>query len=311
MNKMRYLKSFICYFATTLLIFAASSCKKDLEVLTPDFNVVAEKTTVTAGEPVLFNITGGADIITFYSGEPGSEYQYRNRVSVEGTPQLQFESIRKYGDPPAGPDTTLKVLISTDYTNELTEEGVKSATWINISDRADLSIGPATVQEYTPSGVIDLTEFYTPDVPIYLAFKFHGFESPVHSQRGWTIMNLFIDNKIEDGSLVSIADLGSLEWGALNLEGARTWSFNSSRLTIWGGSKNTPDNIDWLISMPIILDRVERDRGINIKNSPISKISEYEYTFDTPGTYAVTFEAINANRWDKNTTVKEIIITVQ
>lgn len=78
---MKYSKYIIILFSTVIF----SSCQKN-EVLAPKFDVSTEipfwsgKYSVKVNIPVKFLIDGNADFITFYSGELGKEYQYRDRV---------------------------------------------------------------------------------------------------------------------------------------------------------------------------------------------------------------------------------------
>ena len=80
---MKYLKYIIILISTNAILL--SSCQKS-EVLTPKFDVATEipfwsgKHAIKVNIPVKFLIDGNVDFITFYSGELGKEYQYRDRV---------------------------------------------------------------------------------------------------------------------------------------------------------------------------------------------------------------------------------------
>jgi|DEB19_MinimDraft_2_1074335.scaffolds.fasta_scaffold98388_1 hypothetical protein len=75
---------------TTYLIiigaFLLGSCQKE-EVNTPKFDVASEipfwsgNHSAKVNAEVKFLIDGKADFITFYSGELGKEYQYRDRIN--------------------------------------------------------------------------------------------------------------------------------------------------------------------------------------------------------------------------------------
>jgi hypothetical protein len=78
---MKYSKYIIIFISAVIL----GSCQKE-EVLAPKFDVSTEipfwsgKYSVKVNDPVKFLIDGNADFITFYSGESGKEYQYRDRT---------------------------------------------------------------------------------------------------------------------------------------------------------------------------------------------------------------------------------------
>lgn len=66
-----------------ILCLLLSACNKK-EVLAPDFNVSIgqEKTTFKVGEQVDFTFSGNPNYITFYSGEPGHIYEFRDRITA-------------------------------------------------------------------------------------------------------------------------------------------------------------------------------------------------------------------------------------
>ena len=93
----------ITYLAAALaLAVAGSSCDHD-EIYEPlDFAVrLAPTNTYRVGEPVVFNFEGNADYITFWSGDVGHEYRYRDRttVAIENIEscELSFGLAQAYG----------------------------------------------------------------------------------------------------------------------------------------------------------------------------------------------------------------------
>lgn len=299
-------------FGALVPILLLSACVKDYRgVEAPSFDVQVDALTYDVNQPITFRVTGYADRVTFYSGEVGRNYENKDRIAVNGIPQLQFGSKRQYGVNNTVPDTTLKVLVSTDFANEVDLVRVQAATWTDISSRAALSNGPATATTFVPSGVIDLSDFYKPDVPIYLAFKFQDIRSAV-SQRTWTVNDIKIDTKLEDGSLVSIATSANLNWGVLNVSGVPTWSYTTAQIAMGGGAANSIDNVDWIISQPLFLDRVKRDAGVSIRSNAKSLLTDYTFPgYTKPGTYTVVFEAYNATQWDNKQTLKKITLTIK
>lgn len=287
----------------TIPMLACFACNKEQLVKTPDFDVTLDKTSYAIGAPVTFNFAGEADIISFYSGVAGNDYKNRDRFRVDGKPQIQFTSYFQ-----ASTQTnTLQLLVSNDFSGTYDAENLLKATWKDITSRATLSTGT----DNTPSGIVDLSDMQTPDVPVYIAFKYSAVKAS--AQPTWTIKNIVIDNKLADGSSVSIANTANLTWGAINfLNSAKIWTYNTTQLQFVTSAAGIDDNEDWLISKPLQLDRVQRSFGINVKGSPTTKQTSYVFPgYAAAGTYTVTFEAINANKWDKKTTVKEFTITVQ
>lgn len=305
-DKLKKMK-LLLFYISVLLCFC--SCKKSFTSVTaPSFDVSVDSTTFNVNDPVTFHFTGDADIITFFSGASGSEYEYKNRNMVQGTPQMQFTSYRQFGTPDGLPDTTLKLMVSTDFKNVFDVETLQAAHWTDISNRATFSTGT----DNTPSGTIDLSDFNKKDTPVYIAFKYHDFKSAV-SQRTWTVKNILIQNKLADNSLISVATSANIAWGALNvLNSSKVWTFTTAQIQMAGGAIGTDDNEDWIISQPIFFNRVTPAVGVSIRNNPVAVLHDYTFAgYKTPGTYKVTFEAINANKWDNKQIIKELTITVK
>lgn len=288
---------------TITVILALTACKKDSDIIAPDFNVTTSATTYAVGAPITFNFTGDADIISFYSGEPDSEFKYKDRFSVNGKPQMQFTSYYQASTQA----NTLQLLVSKDFNGTYNAENVQAATWTDITSQATLSTGT----DNTPSGVIDLSSFQESNVPIYIAFKYTATKAS--AQPTWTIKNISISNKQTDGTLIPIADLTSLSWGSVSvLNSSKLWTYSTSQIQFLTSPAGTDDNEDWLITQPLQLDRVQRALGLSIKNSPTTKQSSFVFSgYAAPGTYTATFEATNANRWDKKTVIRELTIVVQ
>lgn len=90
------------------LVFASceSEFRNDVNL---DVNVAAEEgvsfdgqtITVKAGTPVNFQLSGDPDFLTFFSGEAGHEYRYRDRITVDSedieSARLQFTVNPQYG----------------------------------------------------------------------------------------------------------------------------------------------------------------------------------------------------------------------
>jgi hypothetical protein len=293
------------YLFLIAVLFVIASCKKEVEVDIPDLDVTLEKTTFNVKDTIVFNFTGKANIITFYSGEPGKEYEFKDRFTVDGRPEMQFTSYSQNGPQ----FNTLQLMVSSDFKNVFDVESLNQATWKDITSRATLSTGT----DNTPSGIIDLSDVTIPDTPVYIAFRYTGKKSTTVSQPTWTIKNVVVNNRLENGSTVQIANSSNLSWGTIDvLNNTKSWSATTTQIQIAGGAIGTDDNDDWIISKPLSLNRIQRSLGISVRSNPTTLQTSYIFPgYSTPGTYTVTFEAINANRWDSKTIIKEFTITVQ
>ena len=65
----------------------------------------------------------------------------------------------------------------------------------------------------------------------------------------------------------------------------------------------------WAISRPMPLNKVENDKGVAIKNLQ-NYLHSFEYTWDEPGTYTVTFVGTNSNYAGASQKIQQMTITV-
>ena len=292
------ISSFIIIIAVSA---ALVSCEKDLKPDPISFNATTTNSDYQVGDTVDFSFSGNPDMITFYSGEPGANYDFKERTSAEGIPQMQFTSYAQYGTQ----TKTLALLVSTDFTGEYTEEGISKATWTDITSEAVLSTGA----DNTPSGTIDLSRFNTEDKPIYVAFKYTGATGS--TQKTWTIKNFGIDLDMPDGTASSIANLVSAEWKGVNVKNpVKGWVISATQLQMTGGTADMEDNEDWLITTRLYLNKVSPDKGVPIKDIS-ERLDHFYYIYSKPGTYKAVFTAFNAMGNKQESALKEIDITVR
>lgn len=155
-------------FLMGIFLLIQVSCEKEIAVdAAPDFHVTTEKSTYAAGEEIVFNVSGFAEIISFYSGEVGNDYEYKDGrvvdVSSSGA-MLSFNNAVQNGSQ----EDQLAILISTDFNGDTSSlASVKGATWIDITDQFSL----ATSSSFIPSGTLDISEYAATD-PFYVAFRY-------------------------------------------------------------------------------------------------------------------------------------------
>lgn len=279
-------------------------CVEDLSVETPDFQVAMDSSIVKAGEEVIFLIEGSPDFITFYSGEDGHRYKYRNRTQATGTPTLSFESSARYG---TGANTTLQIMASSDLSGAVGPEAVGAANWTDITSSYTLDTDRAS-ENFVGSGEGDLSDYL--GQPVFLAFKFTGTTGA--TQGRWRIRDLFVALTTEDGEVINVADIGTPGFISLDIAGeGYLWSWKNSFWEIAAGNDAAPDNEDWLVTAkPLNLLAVLPDKGMS-QNSFTDKVSEIPHTYEAPGTYTVTFIGINATVDDAKEVVREITFQVQ
>ncbi len=278
-----------------------ASCSKELTIEPLSFDVTTPSTTYSVGDTVKFKFSGNADFISFYSGEEGHNYEFRERTTIDGVPQLEFTSYAQFG----AQTNTLSLLVSNNFSGTRNTAQISAATWTDITSRATLSTGANN----TPSGVINLSDFLAQKKPIYVAFKYTGTTGS--TQKTWTINNLALNLIKPDNSSLPITDLANAGWGQVSfLNPAAVWTYNATQLRIAGGNATAVDNEDWVISKLLYLNSVAPDAAVAIKNIT-EKVDSFDYVFTQPGTYKVVFLAVNATADNQESTTKEVTLTIQ
>ncbi|ODS72711.1 MAG: hypothetical protein ABS46_20750 [Cytophagaceae bacterium SCN 52-12] len=151
-------------------LIALSGCEKELIVdAAPDFDVAVASGSFKAGEPVNFSITGFADIISFYSGEPRKEYDFKDGRIVE----LGYKGATlSFNTGITGTGTQindLSVLVSGDFNGDYSNlASIKAASWTDITDSLKL----AASATFTSAGSVDISRFTETGGPVYVAFRY-------------------------------------------------------------------------------------------------------------------------------------------
>ena len=165
------------------------SCNKDLNVSSPDFNVTTKSTTYKVGEEVKFSFTGTAGYISFYSGEAGNDYSFRNgrELNIENEAVIMgFTSSVQQG----AQNNQLSVLVSSDFDGNYNSfESLNKATWTDITNRFALG----TNATFRASGDKDISDLVVKGKPIYIAFKYLTRPQAVNGlARTWMIQSFGI-----------------------------------------------------------------------------------------------------------------------
>lgn len=204
--------------------FSVISCQDDT-VAEPTVNVTLEKYTYTVGEIVEFHFEGDADFVTIFTGvdnytgngsnHKGSRYEYRERAHENGVSTLQFNCRKDGTAPTADQNVDLHVMLSTDFSGELTIDEIHKATWTDITDGETMKMptDPAKFSDGTfkvktnYTSKFDLSPYN--DQPVYIAFKYVA-KSGMGVQDGWTISSYTVKNQVEtDDNVFTVVANGS------------------------------------------------------------------------------------------------------
>ena len=298
---------------------------------TDNVSTVGDTIVVKAGEPVNFLFSGDPDFITFYSGEAGSKYIYRDRTEVAAedieSSTLSFKVWYQYGKMPdmTQPDATslVSMFISNDFPglakNNFTADSalVDGYRWNALVADADM---PQTIQGSEAKAdayTIDMKDYATTTFTLAIrycsksvAMKADGVSS-VSAQPKAYFSGMTIVNKMKDGTTTKLyaSDFGLTPANMfchLNLTDQKTMT---GSFFIHSSAAGTHYKYAWLVSNPIKMNLCSPDKGVAIKSTN-NDLGNYSYTYDTPGVYKATFVATNANYKNTSSVIKEVNVKV-
>lgn len=306
-----------------LIVFSAllafCGCQHDI-VREIDFNVtLSEDNTYRAGEPVKFDIKGNVQNILFYSGESGSKYADRNLYEVQIDSTVNITLDAKYQVRHAS-KSALEVWITGNYDGlgecreadsiafaEIVADP-QAKGWIQLPYNEGVS-GKWTEQSYNLSDYLRNLEGW--DGKFCLAFHWCPVDSmEVNNQRGyWLNGDVGIEiagrktvKSYEDLGFKTISMNADTKRDALSYNGCQV-KFNTSDAKIFLSGKDASKSEDlknpykwdvWLVSTPFTVIPVDPYKGELIKNIQ-NYMDTFEYTWNKPGTYTVTFVGTNSN----------------
>ena len=290
-----------------LLLCAAifvGACKKDLSLGAEDFSVTAENADLELGDTVRFQLAANPDVLTFYSGEIGRRYVFKDRVEAEGQSILNFRTSREN----AAQVESLRLLISNDFKGvekgdtSATLANLSAASWDDVSDRALLA---SEGEKNINSGDIDLSDYAAVGKPIFIAFQYQVAAGSVQDK--WTISSFLLKNKLADGSAYTIANMNTSSvpftnygvssfspgFAAYTLRNVYNWAVSSSQLVITGATSAawaTDSAEAWVFIGPINLRKVSPDIGLPIKASDENiNGSIFSYQYQSKGVFDAVF----------------------
>ena len=300
-----------------MLSFASAfmSCEKIEKVTVPDdFDVLLEKDTYAAGDTVRFIFQGNPDVISFYSGEVGNDYDYTAGRVARPDFFLNFEEQCIDGDQ----DNQLKVYVSKDFNEDYSLDGIHSEDvhWIDISERFDL-LGPGKVtnnRNYTDVGNASLNDILeNEDTKLYFAFNYTA--DPYDLNREGT--NIIRARNIRVFSEFDHNETDLLDWNDFNWQLITKFEQDPTRpseiqennkvIQFRCGWGNKPDGSgtwqsdgadNWAVSAPVVITRtvdMGPDHAVGIKGMNDVQKTSHEYVYEYPGTYDAVFVARNVN----------------
>lgn len=294
----------LCY----LLILMACSKEKLLE--DPNFDVKTSSNTYKVGDRINFNFSGNPDIISFYSGEVGNDYNYLSGRLMSAIAKTSFYTSKLS----TGQPDQLEVLVSSDFNGVYTIENVQAANWEPITSAFNYATG--TPEVFSKEAVI--SDAVAKKDNIFLGFR---YRTKPRAQAGnllgarWRISNLsfqlisdaLIDQKaLAPNSFMNVVVSSNYETNRVRLSSIYV-EFN-------GNATNTAEATEgWLITDAVPYNGFVdygADKSKQIKTVGTPNVSNFTHVYDAPGTYKVVFIGANANVSGSKQIKKEITLTI-
>ncbi|WEK37689.1 MAG: DUF5017 domain-containing protein [Candidatus Pseudobacter hemicellulosilyticus] len=293
-------KIIITTFAAALLI---TGCAK-VKVGSADLSITTSSQTYKVGDTITFQLEGNPDNIIFYSGDLGHNYEYRTRTAADNDLQVNFNTWVRYGDPLK---RNLYLMVSNDFEGVYDVEHLQKATWQDVTQLANFSLGT----DQTPSGTISLKPFLgSVDTALfYVAFRYLDTMN-TKGQNNWIVRTFSADKVSPEGNVTNMAVMSSGGWKAINVKNTnKVWSITTAQLQMPNSAATETDNEDWVITKGFSVRPVAPDAGVALKNIS-TLLPQYKHVYETPGTYKVVFEASNVRYNGEDKLVKEMTLTI-
>lgn len=281
------------------IALTAASCSNEA----PDAALsVTVQGSCKAGEPVRFAISGDADNIVFYSGEPGHIFGLRDRHSADNDLLVDFVA---YTDQSTGVHPNFQVLASSDFNGVYEPADVAAATWTNVTGLFTL---PDKTGANTPSGTANLKHIVTSDdAKLYIAFRYFDIDNTPEKNR-WVVRSINIKKVSPEGAETTLADIKTAGWKNVIMSGDKQWTLPGSQL-LAAGNTATSDKDFWAISTGFNVRSSEPSTGVVVR-SIATDDSEFSYTYEKPGVYDAIFAGYSVWYNSESSSTAAVRITV-
>ncbi len=304
------------------------SCEEDLLRDTDEVYVTLSKeNTYQVGDEVRFLFHGNPDYVYFYSGEVGSQYEYRDRTTISmedlETCKLVVEYTALYGLAGAldvYASKTFEGLKGNDAQADLATMQAIQATMGSDKEIPGWERLPYNEVTTTPT----TQEYDITDYADSFCLAFH-WNTPAFDQTQRTYrINLSVKTKFKGYDEVT-TPASSLGFTSVSMNsdyisdpyyhdqgnGSVRFLATGYDIIMQGvGAGVLPYCLDsWVVSTPRPLNNITPDTGLSVKAFS-DDVTEYGYTYETPGTYQASFMIPNGNNKGLSRKLQQMMINI-
>lgn len=307
--------------------------------------------TVSKGTPVKFNITGTPDYVTFFSGETGHKYAYRNRTTIDidqiQSSTMTFSVLAQSGKP----EGIFHLYYSDQFTGLYKDDFnadsllVEESEWTDFVPVEDL---PKKTGE-SASFTIDMEPYFGKNMTLAVRYE-PTYDVMTDAQSKITFENMKITNVMKNGETVEVDasefgftpinmsyksvtsaqlkklpsdlqtsaqnDLDVLQYATVTNGADGFWRMNqigTGKFWLNGTTKGSEGFVKTYSWLVSDYLVVNAcEPDAGVSVKNMSMaVDSYEYTYDQVGTYTATFVLNNANYKHEDSKVCNIIINVK
>lgn len=299
-----------------MLLFGAAilnACKKEQVEDISTFSVEPASVTVAVGEEATFQLTGDPSQISFYSGEVGNAYDFKDVSRIDKVKDLIF-AFAVHNTPTEL--VQVQLMFSTDFNGIYDYENVSAATWYDLSSRFHWAAPAPWQTNWEESGAVNIADMLESGRPFYIAYKYVAPAVPTGTVpgRSWRTRSHSLRVTTEYGHNINLATYATMGWRLVKKDPSLTSSSTvaATILLISATAGHRPEYEEWGISKLFEVDEIDMgvDRSVPVKGYADMPITEYTHVYSEPGTYRATFIASNKTAYNDRETVKQVDITV-
>lgn len=309
---------------TALVLIIMSACDYYMNVQMPDFKLDSSFIEVSVGDSVTFGLSGNADYITFYSGEPYSDYTFREgRTIIPGKlSTISFESsITEVGQ-----SNQVSVFLSNEFNGDyLDYSNLINSNWVDVTSEFRL----AKDEKVTKSNLMDISPFIVEERPLYLAFRYKTKKQAENGKPSrWVFSNIKINTNPEGLDNCVFYDIVHLGFRIVDpfssSKAACRSSISQTQVVLQGNfyGKDADgiiqgediENEHWVISRALDMKspkNIGPDRPISVKGYTQPMPKSYTHVYNTAGVYDAVFVASCQSISDKKELIQKVKIIVK